>query len=262
MSVKRSEFEIRVHTPPEVAGAEQGQELERVIAKARALGRYLGRLERQLARASERIRRLRRAHPVVEKSREREEKNEERQEREERQRMREVVREEEAGKGGSPRRSASRVQDGQQRTEDEFDQGEVPTSPDPGGGDGGWTGTIGPRAETDDPVGGQGGSGTGVKESPGTDWPEADDGKLPAAKWSEEEEGNAAEPATAAGEVPVRAVWNPEVRREIEQMVREALKDGEAARAKREDSQQESRLAAVETQLRMLQHRLTMNRDL
>jgi hypothetical protein len=64
MSVERSQFEFRVRTPMELAGAEEAAgELERAAGKARALGRNSLRLERQLARVRRAMRRFRLAHP-------------------------------------------------------------------------------------------------------------------------------------------------------------------------------------------------------
>jgi hypothetical protein len=63
-SVERPEMEVRVETALELAGAEEGAAaLERAIGKAKALGRDFGRLEKQLAKAREGVRRFRLAHP-------------------------------------------------------------------------------------------------------------------------------------------------------------------------------------------------------
>ncbi len=64
MSEEGPEFEVRVETALELAGAEEGAaELERAIGKAKAVGRNFGRLAKQLARAREGVRRFRLAHP-------------------------------------------------------------------------------------------------------------------------------------------------------------------------------------------------------
>ena len=264
MSVKRSEFEVRLHTPLELAGAEEGAgELERAIGKAKALGRDFGRLERQLTRTREGMRRFRLAHPGVgDQDGGREEKKEELKEGEARQETRDLAEKKEAGKEGFRPRSAPRGQDGQ---EDELSQGSVPRPGDPAGGDPAWAGTTGPRPETDALTDGQEGSGTGTGENSGTDWPEADGGSPPAAGRSdgEEEEGKAAGPATAAAEEPVTAVWQPEAaRQEIEQMVRETMENNASAQARREISREEDRMAAVETRLRRLEERWRTGRDL
>jgi hypothetical protein len=61
----------------------------------------------------------------------------------------------------------------------------------------------------------------------------------------------------------VTAVWHPEAaRQEIEQMVRETIKNNATAQARREISQEEDRLAAVETRLRRLEERWRTGRDL
>jgi hypothetical protein len=271
MSVKRSEFEVRLHTPLELAGAEEGAgELERAIGKAKALGRDFGRMERQLARTREGMRRFRLTHAgVVGQEVERQEKMEERQEEEARKEMRYLAEKKGAGKQGFRRRSAPQGQEGQ---EDQLSQASVPRPGDPASGHPAWAGTTSPRPETDTLTDRQEGSGTGTGENAGTDWPEADSGSPPAAGRSdgEEEEGKAAGPVAAEAEEPVTAVWHPEAARreieqmvrEIEQMVRETIKNNATAQARREISQEEDRLAAVETRLRRLEERWRTGRDL
>jgi hypothetical protein len=93
MSVEHSQFEFRVRTPMELAGAEEAAgELERAVGKARALGRNSLRLERQLDRVRQGMRHFRLAHPGI--GRRRGEGEDEREE------------ETEAGKRGFRRRSA------------------------------------------------------------------------------------------------------------------------------------------------------------
>jgi len=259
--IKRSESEVHVDTPLELAGAEEGAgELERAIGKAKALGRKFGHLQRQLARTREAMRRFHLAHPRAGGhggEKDAPEKNEERKEKQERKEMRNLAAHQEAGKGAFHRRSAPRGQSEHGRMEDELSRGSVPMSPDAAGGNDASVETTSPRPETDALTDGQEQSGTGATESQATDWPAAEQSD------EEQEEGQAALPASAAEEQPAAAGWNAEAMRGvIEQIAREAVQQGETAQAQRQDSRDESRMAAVETRLRNLEQRLSTGRDL
>jgi hypothetical protein len=267
MSVERSEFEFRVHTPLELAGAEEGAgELERAIGKARALGRNVARLERQLARVRRGMRHFRLAHPGVGEPRA------EREEAEEREgEMRRMMEETEAWKRGfRPRPSQQSHDPGRDPAEeaagsdegDEARQKGVTTGPPPE------TGAISEAAQA---------GATEAQESPEANWPEADGAEPPAAEPVEAgigEEGGLppdsapqsdeamaeAGPATAAAAEPVTAVWNARAQQAVEEMVREAMSKHDTATSQREVSQEE-RLAAVEARLGRLEERGRMNRD-
>jgi hypothetical protein len=272
MSVERREFEVRVNTPVEMAGMEEGAgELERAIGKAKALGRDFGRLARQLARAREGMRRFRLEHPGVG------ERGGEREETEERVEGKEMGGgvEEVAGKGGG-------------RTEMGFGQGSTESSTcaeatvdrRPAEVEEGWEGTTRPRPEAGGIPEGQEASraGAGTEESPGADWAESDGAGPGAPGWSDREQeaaegienrelriGKSGREKKENSQFQIQDLAAQRAllaRREVEEMVREAMAEREMAQPGREKRQEEAgRMAAVETRLRRLEERARMNRD-
>ena len=271
MSVERSQFEYRVHTLMELAGAEEGAgELERAIGKARALGRNSFRLERQLVRVRQGMRHFRLAHRGVGQRRVETEETEEARE------MRQAEEEMEAGKRGFRRRSAKPSQgaareDGVEPAE-KVDAGEiedngVTTRPRPE------TGALSevPQASATE-VGREEGRGADCPGADGAEPPGADPGEAEISTESELSPGSAprgdeamgeAGPATEAAdeeEEPVTAVWNARTQRAVEEMVRQAMAKRETAPPRREASEEE-RIEAVEMRLQLLEERARTNRD-
>jgi hypothetical protein len=251
MSVERSEFEVRVSTPLELAGAEEGAaELEKAIGKAKALGRSFGRLERRLAKVREGARRFRAAHPWLAERGEEEGGHERRPGREEAR-----VESSEAGSGSS----ISAMREGDRAGTDDSGTAEderAGTMPPPGTG-------AAPEGTA-----GQEGAGTaaGTEESSTTDQPpsEMDAAAQPAGAWPLEagaEDGEAG--AQAEMSVTGAGVWDAgALGRELEGMVGEALAERGMAEPRREISQEEeSRMAALEERLGRLEARASVNRE-
>lgn len=252
MSVERSESEFRVRTPLELAGAEEGAaELEKAIGRARALGRNSGRLERQLAKVREGVRRFRAAHPWL------------------------AERGEEEAEGGPetrPGREEARIESGEAASgcsSKALREGDEAGMDDSGTAEDEIAGTMPPpgTGAVLEGTAGQDNAATaaGTEESSTTDEPPPEmdaatlpDGTPPPA--SEAEDGKAGTPSetsvTGAEVLDASAL-----RRELAGMIRDALAERETAGPRREESQEEEgRLAAMEERLARLEVRALLNR--
>jgi hypothetical protein len=259
MSLERSEFEFRVHTPLELAGAEKGAcELERAIGKARALGRKSAHLERQLARVRRGVRHFRLTHPGVG------EPDEERTE---------AAKED----GNEPslaaedkeiqRRAETRSQDATRR-----EGGEWAGEDDSYGMEN--NGVTPPaRPETDALSGEAQANGTCGVTDDSSNSPEPDSAGPPAAEPGVAEipeEGESrpdsapqsgeAMAETGPGTAAAAAVWNARAQREVEEMVQAAMSKRERERP-RVNNGGEERMAALEMRIRRLEEQGKINRD-
>lgn len=253
----------------ELAGAEEAAgELERAIAKARALGRNPVRLERQLARVRQGMRHFHLAHPgVVRRRAETEETEAERE-------MRCAEEETDAGKRGSSRRSATpsrgaAMEDGVERAEevdaDEAGDNGVKTRPRPEMG----ALSEAPQASATEAGTDEGGSadspeadGAGPLAAEPDEAEASEEGELrPSSVPQSDEAMTDAGPATAAAEEePVTAAWSASAQRQVEEMVRQAMANRETAPPAR-DAGGEERIEAMELRLQLLEERTRMNRD-
>lgn len=248
MSVERSKFEVRVRTPLELAGAEEGAaELEKAIGRAKALGRHYGRLERQLAKVREGARRFRAAHPWLGERGE-----------------------EEGGEERRPDREEARVESGEAESGSSLNAAREGVGMDDSGtAEDDRAGTVAPpgTGAVLEGMAGPEGAGTvaGTEESSTTDQapPEMDaaappDGAAPPA--SEAEDGNAGTPSeTSVTEAGVGDSYA--LRRELVGMVLEAMEERERAEPRREASQEEEdRMAAMEERLARLEQRVSLSR--
>ncbi|MGA2554938.1 MAG: hypothetical protein ABSG04_01510 [Verrucomicrobiota bacterium] len=253
MSEQRAEHSVDVQTPLELAGAEEGAaELERAIGKAKALGRNPDRLNRQLAKAREGMKRYRLAHPdagpqarILEMSNRRleEGKGACREETEKAARKKEKERE---GPNGQSPPSA--------RGSETAAAGWVPAlgpgAPLPGGGtvvDGGIL-----------PGGGNGTNQDSRKEE------SEPDGAGPGEGSRKDLRMEKAGPATPAAAEAAAVCWDARaVGRAMEEMERQIMEEQERARAQFELSrEQEQRVAAMELRLQKLENRGRLHREL
>jgi len=253
MSVERFEFEVRVTTPSELAGAEEGAaELEKAIGKAKALGRNSGRLERRLAKVREGVRRFRAAHPWLEERGE-EEAEDDHERRPGSDQARIESREAESGCSRHAVKEGDQAGTDGSGTEEDDRAG---TMPPPGTG-----------AAPEEAAGQEGAATTaGTEGSSTTDEPppEMDAATLPdgtPTPAAEAEDGSAGAPSETS--MPGAEILDASaLRRELAGVVRDALEERERAEPRREISQEEeSRMAALEERLGRLEARACVDRE-
>jgi len=252
MSEQRAEHSVDVQTPLELAGAEEGAaELERAIGKAKALGRNPDRLNRQLAKAREGMKRYRLAHPeagpparILEMSHRR--------------------LEEGKGARGEETEKAARKKEKER---------EGPNGPSPPSARGsetaeaGWVPALGPGATL---TGGGAmvdggilpGGGNGTNQDCRKEESEPD-GAGPGEASRKELRMEKAGRATSAAEEAAAGFWDARAfGSALEEMERQIMEEQERARAQLELSrEQEQRVAAMELRLQKLENRGRLHRD-